>query len=192
MPSIAYSRARMRWVLHGPLVTAAAVILSLCAADSARAGGEFHKVLGQVTFTLADAVRVVQQAYDGYAIEAELEAEHGMYYYRVELVDAGGRTDVFVNPANGLVIGVEREEGIAVRLRSRWERELSAAQSAKLTLLDAISTAGEASHGHVIAADFRTYRNPPSYFIRIISGDTEHEVSLAPETGAVLAHDIGG
>jgi len=168
------------------------VVVLLVAGSPGRAGSEFHNVLGHVHFALADAVRAAQDSFEGYAVDATLESEDDMYYYRVALVDPEGRTNVFVNPANGLIIGVQREEGIAVRLRSRWERELTACKSAKISLLDAVTTASEISGGHVVEADFRTYRDPPTYFIRIVTGDKEHEVSLAAENGAILEHDIDG
>ena len=153
-----------------------------------RRQSRFHEVLGQVEVSLIDAVKLVIDQFDAYAVGAEIETEDGMYYYEVELVSDDGTMEVYVNPANGIIIGMNREEGIGIRLQNRWQAKLDAAKKAKLTLYEAMDKARWVTGGHVIEADLRA-RNEPYFDIEFVRDDAHEEIELDLD-GAILEYDV--
>ncbi len=157
---------------------------------SAGTNEDLNELLDQVQFSLVDAVNVVQSRFDGYVIGVELEEEDGMFYYEVELVSEVGRARVYVNPANGIVIGIDQEQGIAIRFQRRWQRRLAAAQASKLTIVEAIRVAQEKANGYVVEVDLRTRQDPTVYEIKLLNGDQESEVSVATNDGSITDFDV--
>ncbi|TDI61860.1 MAG: hypothetical protein E2O89_08435 [Alphaproteobacteria bacterium] len=157
---------------------------------SAGTNEDLNELLDQVQFSLVDAVNMVQSSFDGYVIGVELEEEDGMFYYEVELVSEVGRARVYVNPANGIVIGIDQEEGIAIRFQRRWQRRLAAAQASKLTIVEAIRVAQEKADGHVVEVDLKTRSEPTVYEIKLLNGDQESEVSVATNDGSITDFDV--
>ena len=171
---------------------AAAVSLSVQSGQSAQAGdAHMTRVLANASMTLPEAMEVALGLHEGYVVEAELEEKHGMYFYQIELVSEQGEAEVFVNPSNGVVIGMDQETGLAVRLRGRWEARLEAMRDASLTLVEAIRLVHkEVGGGVVVDADLRKRHFGHTYQIRIRDGETEHEVEVALSDGSVVDHDI--
>gem|GEM_PF-3281872 len=155
--------------------------------------GDAHmtRVLANATMTLPEAMEVALGLHDGYVVEAELEEHQGKYFYQIELVSDQGKAEVFVNPSNGVVIGMDQETGLAVRLRGRWEARLEAMKDASLTLVEAIKLVHkDVGGGVVVDADLRKRHFGHTYQIRIRDGEVEHEIEVALADGSVVDHDI--
>ena len=162
----------------------------LCVSGTVRANDDLNELLAQVQFSLVDAVNVAQASYDGYVVGVELEEEDGMFYYEVELVSEKGQTQVYVNPANGIVIGIDQEQGIAIRFQRRWQRRLAAAQASKIDVVEAIKVAQEKAGGYVLEVDLRTRSDHDIYKIKLINEDEESEVSVATSDGSITDFDV--
>ena len=158
---------------------------------SAQAGdAHMTRVLANATMTLPEAMEVALGLHDGYVVEGELEEHRGKYFYQIELVNDQGEAEVFVNPSNGVVIGMDQETGLAVRWRGRWESRLEAMKDASLTMVEAINLVHKNIGGVVVDADLRKRHFGHTYQIRIRDGETEHEVEVALADGSVVDHDI--
>ena len=151
---------------------------------------EKEEVMRNAKISLSEAIETVQKQHPGYVVEGELEEKDGMYFYEIALISEDGETEVFINPANGLVIGVDQETGLAVKLRSRWEKRLQTLQAASLSLLEAINLACGNKAGLVIEADLRKRHYGHIYQIKLLEGDIEHEYEIALEDGRIVDHDI--
>ena len=173
---------------------ALAFVLSLSAQSGQNAhAGDAHmtRVLANATMTLPEAMEVALGLHDGYVVEGELEEHRGKYFYEIELVSDQGEAEVYVNPSNGVVIGMDQETGLAVRLRGRWEARLEAMKAASLTLVEAINMVHKSVGGGVVVdADLRKRHFGHTYQIRIRDGEVEHEVEIALADGSVVDHDI--
>ncbi len=159
--------------------------ITAIAGDSKR-----FSILSNASMTLPEAIVVAQTKHDGYVVESELEEDDGMYFYQIELISNDGQAEVFINPANGIVLGVDAETGLAVRLKRRWEARLEAMQSAQISLADAIKKVRGDMEAFVVSAELRRRHHGMIYKIVLLEGEREHEFEVAIADGAILDHDI--
>ncbi len=168
-----------------------ALALALVAGPARADHDEEYEALRTVTVTLPQAIEIAQRKYPGYVVEAKLEEENGMFYYQVELVWSEGQAEVYVHPANGLVIGSESETGMAIRIQRRWEARLAALNVGDVSVFQAIDIARREAEGHVREVDLKKRRGVYFYRVTLCDEQNEHEIDVNLNDGSVIRHDVG-
>ena len=188
LPQLVGVSARL---FKGPAAWSAplALFVSLASLSPAFADEDKCDILKNAHVSLEEVVEKVLDKYDGLPVKAELEEEDGMYYYEIDLVSEGGRSKVFVNPANGLEIGFHSESGVAVRFQRFWESKLAAILTANISLLDAIETAQAAVSGFVSEVELKSRREPYVFEIVLLDDEIETEVTVDAKQGRIIEVD---
>ncbi len=157
--------------------------------SAALADEEKCDILENASISLKEAVETALSKYEGFPVKAELEEEDGMYYYEINLVSEGGRSEIFVNPANGLEIGFQQESGMAIRFQRFWESKLASILTANISLLEAIDTAHKSVEGFVSEVELKSRREPYVFELTILDGEVEREVTIDVSKGEIVEID---
>jgi len=171
-------------------VACAITLLSVGAQSPALADEVKCGILKNASVSLREAIESALAKYEGFPVKAELKEQDDMYYYEINLVSEGGRSEVFVNPANGLEIGFQQENGVAVRFQRFWESKLGAILAANISLLQAIETAQETHQGFVSEVELKSRREPHIFEILLLDGEVEREVTIDAKKGKIINVEI--
>lgn len=150
------------------------------------ADDEKCNILRNARVSLKEAIENVLTKYEGFPIKAELEEKDGMYYYEIDLVSEGGRSKIFVNPANGLEIGLQQKTGVAIRFQRIWESKLAAVLETNISLLEAIETAQATSQGFIAQAELKSRHKPHVFEITVLDGEIERELLIDVSQGEII------
>ena len=157
---------------------AALGILGACQSLAAPSAIELE-IMQNAEIGLAEAIALAEREVDGgRVIEAELDEDDDMYFYKLEVMNEDGLWLVYLNPASGVVIG-RREPGLvtgAVRGDGRQKAEALAA--AGTSLVQALSIAESSTGGKAI--DIELQRDDGTYFYEVetIQPNLEHKLEI--------------
>lgn len=147
------------------------------------------EVLSRAAVTLTEAMQSAEDAYGGFAVEGGLQEKAGMYYYQIDVITKKGAGQVYVNPANGLVIGGEFDHKFSLFRAPDNDNLIMVLTDAGVTLQEAVSIA--LRHFTGIVLDVRLQEKLGRYFyeIGLINGDTEKALQVAIDNGEVVTGD---
>lgn len=148
------------------------------------------EILRQAPVSLGRAIEIALDKFPGYAVEGKLEEENGIFYYEIELVSEDGQAEVYVHPANGLIIGTDSEMGIAIRLQRRWEARLRVVSQSALSVLDVMTIAHRAASGRIMEIDLKKNRDEFFYRVTLYEGGSEHSIDVNADTGEIIRHEV--
>ncbi|MEK8022511.1 MAG: PepSY domain-containing protein [Candidatus Hydrogenedentota bacterium] len=78
--------------------------------SSVRIPSEEEHLVSLAKLTIEDAIKRVRETETGAVIAAELEAEDGYLYWSVEFARADGMYEATIDPGNGKILSVERDD----------------------------------------------------------------------------------
>lgn len=150
------------------------------------------QALGSAKISLADAIRTAEAAGQGMVVGGEFTMKDGKPVFDVTTQKGGTEMDHLIDPATGAILGstpaVEKAEGDEEGQKAGDEgTELTALQGAKVTLLQAITTA-EAQGGKALSAEYGQENGALAVSLAVAdaSGKTT-ELRIDAVTGKVLA-----
>lgn len=147
------------------------------------------EIVRNAKLSLIDAVELAEREVDGRVVEAELDEDDDMFFYKLEVVTEDGLTLLYVNPASGVIVG-RRGPGLRVGARSSGHADRAAAVSGTAgSLVKALRTAESQTGGR--AVDIETERDDDRYVFEVttIQDGLEHEVEIDLQSGRVLDID---
>ena len=148
------------------------------------------EIVQRVSVSLADAIETVLGSFPGYAVAGRLKEEDGMFYYEVGLVSDATQVEVYIHPANGLIIGSESKRFNALRLQRRWKARLNVVSHSALTVTDVMKIAYQRASGRILEIDLKKRRGEYIYRVVICEGRTEHNIDINAYSGEVVGHEI--
>lgn len=173
-------------------VTAALAGDVWAAAVDGPVGSERHQVLETAAVSLSQAMEKAQTDYNGFAIEGALQEKDGMFYYQIDVITEEGGTEVYINPANGVVIGADIGRRYNMFSLPRDNSVMVALADAQISFKEAVSIA--VTHFAGFAFDIRLEEKLGRYVyeIGLFNGDTESELEIAIDSGEVVHSDGSG
>lgn len=179
----------MLGTLAGTLAMGGAVA-TMARAETSSDDAATVQALGTAKLTLADAIRTAETAGQGMVTGAEFKIKDGKPVFDVTTQNGGAETDHLIDPATGAMLAstpdVEKSDGDS---DGNEASELTALQGAKVTLLQAITTA-EGQGGKALSVEYAA--NDGALAIEIDMADAAGktvEMKLDAMTGAVMAAD---
>lgn len=168
------------------VVTAVGVLLP---SANAATPDQRAEILSRAAVSLTEAMQSAESAYEGFAVEGGLQEKAGMYYYQIDVITEQGAGQVYVNPANGLVIGAEFGHKFSLFHAPNNADLIMVLTDAGVTLQEAVSIA--LRHFTGIVLDVRLQEKLGRYFyeIGLINGDTEKALQVAIDNGEVVNGD---
>ncbi len=152
------------------------------------------QALGSAKISLADAIRTAEAAGQGMVVGGEFTMKDGKPVFDVTTQNGANEVDHLIDPATGAILGstpaVESAEGDEEGQKAGDEgTELTALQGAKVTLLQAITTA-EAQGGKALSAEYGQENGALAVELEVAdaSGKTTG-LRIDAMTGKVLAAD---
>ncbi len=123
----------------------------------------------------------------GFAVSGELREKQGMYYYEIDVVDSKSNLQVYINPANGLVVGKNVKRSLVPFVRSQNQPLLSAISSSQMSFHEAVGIALTRVAGIVREVNFNeTLLGKYVYRIGVIIDGKEHEIIVDPDSGEIV------
>jgi len=153
---------------------------------SARVVDDRQKVLSTAAVSLSQAMEQAQVDYNGFAIEGVLREKEGMYFYQIDVITEDGGAEVYINPANGVVIGADVARRYNVFSTPRNDTLMIALADARISFKEAVSIA--VSHFTGIVFDIRLEQKLGRYVyeIGVFDGERESELEIAIDSGEVV------
>jgi uncharacterized membrane protein YkoI len=156
------------------LMTAAAMILTIGAAQASDSARHEAQALSNAKISLTDAVRIAEKQGNGQAVSAEYELKGGNpAYYEVKVLSNDGQklTKYEINPASGKVNDAsdEKIEKLFTRLKP------NAIQNAPTSLTRAISTAETRAGGKAVDAEVDRDGDQVQYTVKVVKPDGDSE-----------------
>lgn len=148
---------------------------------------ERQKILSDAAITLSQAMEAAQSNYKGFAIEGTLREKEGMYFYQIDVITDEGDAEVYINPANGVVIGADFGRRYNMFSTTRNQSLILALEDASITFKDAVSIA--LAHFTGIVFDIRLEEKLGRYVyeVGLFDGEKESALEIAIDSGEVVS-----
>lgn len=178
-------------VLTGAARCALAILGSLGACQSLAGPSAIEiEIMQNAKIGLAEAIPLGEREVDdGRVIEAELDEDDDMYFYKLEVMNEDGLWLVYINPASGLIVG-RREPGLVTgAVRGDGRRKAEAVAAAGTSLVQALRIAESSTGGQPI--EIKLERDDGTYFYEVetIQPDLEHKLEIDTGSGRILDFD---
>ena len=178
-------------VLTGAARYALAILGGLGACQSlAGPSGIELEIMQNAEIGLAEAIALAEREVDeGRVIEAELDEDDDMYFYKLEVMNEDGLWLVYINPASGVIVG-RREPGLVTgAVRGDGRRKAEAVAAAGTSLVQALRIAESSTGGQPI--EIKLERDDGTYFYEVetIQPNLEHKLEIDLGSGRILDFD---
>jgi len=176
------------------LMTASAVALALLVVlapfqAQARPLSIELEIMRGAKLSLADAVTLAEREVAGRVIEAELDEDDDMYFYRLDVMTDDGLTVLYLNPASGVVVG-RRDPGVITGAMNGRDRDRAQALSATPdALVQALRTAEAHTGGKAVEIETERDNGRYRFEVKTIQPGVEHELRIDVQTGEILEVD---
>lgn len=147
---------------------------------------ERHQVMETAAVSLSQAMEKAQTDYNGFAIEGALQEKDGMFYYQIDVITEEGGTEVYINPANGVVIGADVGRRYNMFSVPRDNSVMVALADAQISFKEAVSIAVTHFAGFVFDIRLEEKLGRYVYEIGLFDGDTESELEISIDSGEVV------
>jgi uncharacterized membrane protein YkoI len=148
------------------------------------------EIMQNARLDLAGAIERAERDVGGQVIEAELDEDDDMYFYRVEVVGPEGLTVLYLNPATGVTVG-RRDPGLRTGTAGSKDQDLAdAVAKSPGALIRALRAAEQQTGGKAI--EIEVERDDGDYVLEIktIQPGLEHELEIDLASGRVLDIDV--
>ncbi len=134
--------------------------------------------------SLADAVLLAEKEVGGRVIEAELDEDDDMYFYRLDVMTDAGLTVLYLNPASGVVVG-RRDPGLISGVMGGDSRARADGAAAG-ALVKALESAESRTGGHAVEGEIDRDDGRYLFEIRTIAPGIEYELEIDAVSGEIL------
>ena len=147
------------------------------------------EIMQSSKLSLADAITTAERETGGQVIEAELDEDDDMFFYKLEVLRDDDLVLVYINPASGVVVGT-REPGL-VRGASRGSAQQSAeaVRGAKVSLSQALGIAEQRTGGRAVEIELEREGAGYIYEVTTIQPGLEHDLEIDIQSGSILDVD---
>ena len=142
------------------------------------------EIMQNAEIGLAEAVALAERELDGgRVIEAELDEDDDMYFYKLEVMGGDGLWLVYVNPASGMVVGRRAPGLVTGAVRDEGRQKAEAVAAAGTSMVQALGIAERSTGGKAI--DIELQRDNGTYFYEVetIQPNLEHKLEIDSGSG---------
>ncbi len=178
--------SNINWIRRAGALVAVVVFMSGPAA-AGNGSTERHEILSRATISLPQAMRTAETVADGgYVIGGELQEKQGMFYYEIDVLNKKNKSQIYINPANGLVVGRNVTRSL-VPFGTSNQTKFSTISRSRISLPDAIALALARFAGIVREANLKeSLVGGYVYRIDVIIDGAEHEIVVDPVSGEIV------
>lgn len=177
-----------------PTMRAAGVVLALLAVlggPQAVAGPSAIEleIMQNARINLAEAIAIAEREVDGRVIEAELDEDDDMFFYKLEVLGEAGLSVVYLNPASGIVVGKRSPGLVTGAFRNDDRAKAQAVADAGISLANALQVAEQRTGGRAVEIEVERDDDRYLYEIKTIQPELEHDVEIDPDSGRIIDVD---
>lgn len=167
---------------------AAVAALGSCHAVAGPSSIELE-IMENAKMGLAEAIALTERETGGRVVEAELDEDDDMFFYRLEVMGEAGLSVVYLNPASGVVVG-KRNPGLVTGALDSDDREKAqAVTGAAISPADALRLAERRTGGRPVEIEVERDGGRYLYEVKTIQPELEHDVEIDPTSGQVIDVD---
>lgn len=148
------------------------------------------EIMRHAKIDLAGAIELAEREVAGRVIEAELDEDDDMFFYKLEVMAQDGLWVVYLNPASAVVVG-KRQPGLVMgAVRNHDRAKADAVASAGISMVEALGIAEAHTGGKAIEIEVDRDDGMYIYEVKTIQTGLEHKLDIDLSSGAILDVDV--
>ena len=147
------------------------------------------EIMQTAKLDLAQAIATAERETGGRVIEAELDEDDDMFFYKLEVMRDNDLVLVYINPASGVVVGTREPGVMRGTSRDSAQDRAEAVRGAKVSLSQALAIAEERTGGRAVEIEIEREGSSYLYEVTTIQPGLEHDLEIDIQSGTILEID---